>query len=83
MLSSVHLASFSLQECVHVLLGRRLELLPPSALAHLAGLPSSPGPRLSASLIPLCIADLPAPLPFDRRPRPGLITHDRCHTLTR
>lgn len=69
MLSSVHLASFSLQECVHVLLGRRLELLPPSALAHLAGLPASPGTRLSAPSSPLCVRlYLPTPLPWKHQP---------------
>lgn len=35
-LTACNLASFSLVDCCQSLLGRRLEVLPPSAVAHLA-----------------------------------------------
>ena len=47
-LTACNLASFSLSDCVHSLLGRTLEVLPADTLASLAAL-SPPAPQLSVA----------------------------------
>ena len=47
-LTACNLASFSLSDCVHSLLGRTLEVLPADTLASLAAL-SPPVPQLSVA----------------------------------